>query len=61
MQQLRRYLTAKYGREVVETLFGDMDNIIIRSLQSVQKVIINDKHCFELYGYDILLDHNLKP
>lgn len=61
MQQLRRYLTAKHGREMVETLFQEMDNIFVRSLQSVQKVIINDKHCFELYGYDILLDQNLKP
>ncbi|KAG7227063.1 hypothetical protein INR49_022410 [Caranx melampygus] len=45
----------------VETLFKEMDNIFVRSLLSVQKVIINDKHCFELYGYDILLDQNLKP
>ncbi|XP_060936208.1 probable tubulin polyglutamylase TTLL9 [Limanda limanda] len=61
IQQLRRYLTAKHGREKVETLFREMDNIFIRSLQSVQKIMINDKHCFELYGYDILLDQNLKP
>uniref|UniRef100_A0A3B3Z9G8 Tubulin--tyrosine ligase-like protein 9 n=1 Tax=Periophthalmus magnuspinnatus TaxID=409849 RepID=A0A3B3Z9G8_9GOBI len=60
VQQLRRYLTAKHGREKIETLFKDIDNIFVRSLQSVQKVIINDKHCFELYGYDILLDENLK-
>ncbi|XP_068186547.1 probable tubulin polyglutamylase TTLL9 [Antennarius striatus] len=61
LQQLRRYLTAKNGRDVVEALFKEMDNIFLSSLQSVQKVIINDKHCFELYGYDILLDENLKP
>ncbi|XP_069740798.1 probable tubulin polyglutamylase TTLL9 isoform X3 [Narcine bancroftii] len=61
MQQLRQYLTAKHGTEAIETLFRDMDNIFIKSLQSVQSLIINDKHCFELYGYDILIDKNLKP
>mmetsp|Transcript_45333 Transcript_45333/g.33112 ORF Transcript_45333/g.33112 Transcript_45333/m.33112 type:complete len:95 (-) Transcript_45333:210-494(-) len=35
--------------------------MIIRCLQSVQKTITNDKHCFELYGFDILFDSNLKP
>lgn len=61
VQQLRRYLTAKHGRARIGAMFEDIDNIFVRSLQSVQKVIINDKHCFELYGYDILLDENLKP
>ncbi|KAM9817715.1 putative tubulin polyglutamylase TTLL9 [Neosynchiropus ocellatus] len=61
MQQLRSYLTAKHGRVVVETLFNSIDNIIIGSLNSVRDVMIKDKHCFELYGYDILLDESLKP
>ncbi|NXC46139.1 TTLL9 polyglutamylase, partial [Penelope pileata] len=61
IQQLRQHLTAKHGAGAVAVLFADMDNIFIKSLQSVQKVIISDKHCFELYGYDILIDRDLKP
>ncbi|XP_058431681.1 probable tubulin polyglutamylase TTLL9 isoform X3 [Marmota monax] len=61
LQRFRQYLASRHGPEAVEALFHDMDNIFIKSLQSVQKVIISDKHCFELYGYDILIDQDLKP
>ncbi|XP_037667218.1 probable tubulin polyglutamylase TTLL9 isoform X2 [Choloepus didactylus] len=61
LQRFRQYLASKHGPEAVEMLFSDMDNIFVKSLQSVQKVIISDKHCFELYGYDILIDQDLKP
>jgi len=30
------------------------------SLQAVQDKVINDKHCFELYGYDVLFDDQLR-
>jgi tubulin polyglutamylase TTLL9 len=47
--------------EKVNESFLDIQNIIVKTLLAVQKVIINDKHCFELYGFDILLDASLKP
>lgn len=51
----------RYGQEKVSECFSCIQTTIIRALQSVQKVIINDKHCFELYGFDILFDSTLKP
>tara|TARA_B100000795_G_scaffold205170_1_gene158694 strand:+ start:367 stop:555 length:189 start_codon:yes stop_codon:yes gene_type:complete len=33
----------------------------VHSLKAVQNVMIHDKHCFECYGYDIMIDSNLKP
>jgi tubulin polyglutamylase TTLL1 len=42
-------------------LFQGIDQVIIHSLKSVQNVMINDRHCFECYGYDILIDGDLKP
>ena len=49
------------GKEQVEKCFEGIRNIVYISLKSVQSVIINDKHCFEVYGYDVLIDDQLKP
>ena len=34
---------------------------MIQSLKAVQNVMVNDRHCFEMYGYDIIVDRDLKP
>eukprot|EP01042_Synura_sphagnicola_P001347 gene1347-1530_t len=61
LQALKIYLMSRYGIEKVDALFWDMQMIILRALLAVQPVMINDRHCFELYGYDIIIDQNLKP
>ena len=61
LQELRMYLTAKHGNEAVKRIYQQLDELFIKSLQSVQKIIINDKHSFELYGFDVMFDVNLKP
>uniref|UniRef100_A0A0K0F259 Tubulin--tyrosine ligase-like protein 9 n=1 Tax=Strongyloides venezuelensis TaxID=75913 RepID=A0A0K0F259_STRVS len=60
LKKLFRYLMALHGIDEVTKIKNDIGNIIITSLKSVQQLMIQDKHCFELYGYDILLDENLK-
>ncbi|KAH7331593.1 hypothetical protein KP509_20G042100 [Ceratopteris richardii] len=58
---LKLHMITKHGEKVVHDLFRQIEELITRSLLSVQNVIIQDKHCFELYGYDILIDEALKP
>ena len=61
IRNLKLYMVSKHGLEVVNQLFEDIKDMMIRTLLSVQKIMINDKHCFELYGYDILIDQDFKP
>ncbi|KAI6213640.1 Tubulin--tyrosine ligase-like protein 9 [Aphelenchoides besseyi] len=61
LDRLCRYLTARHGVDMVEKLLENIGWIIVYSLRSVQNIIVQDNHCFELYGYDILIDENLKP
>lgn len=61
VKEVREYISSKHGRQKSDKLFEDIQNIFIRSLLSVQPVMMNDKHCFELYGFDVLIDADLKP
>lgn len=38
----------RHGDDRVNELFTEIEALVVRSLMSVQKVMINDKHCFEL-------------
>jgi tubulin polyglutamylase TTLL9 len=50
LQSLKLFLLSRYGVERVDALFWEIQMIVLRSLLAVQHVMINDKHCFELYG-----------
>ena len=60
LRQLKLHLAARHGTAAALAAFDEMELVILRSLLAVQKIMINDKHCFELYGYDIMLDDTLK-
>ncbi|UYV64462.1 TTLL1 [Cordylochernes scorpioides] len=61
IQNLRLYLEGTQGKEVADKLFSDIKSLIIHSLKATAPVMIRDKHCFECYGYDIIISDDLKP
>ena len=61
LRHCRLHVEATRGRAAAARLFADMDRLIVDSLRAVQAQIINDRHCFECYGYDVLVDDDLKP
>ena len=61
LHAFKLYLVGKFGAKATDACFAAVELLVIHSLLAVQKVIMNDKHCFEMYGYDILIDDQLKP
>lgn len=61
LRSLKLYMVSRHGQDAVDELFYDIQCVITRSLLAVQKTIVQDRHCFEMYGYDVLIDDNLKP
>lgn len=61
LRNLRIYLYSRYSKKKVDYMFDAVEDVIVHSIESVSKIIVNDKHCFELYGFDILIDDQLNP
>jgi tubulin polyglutamylase TTLL1 len=60
-KNLHLYIESTFGAEAADRLFRDIRFTIIQSLKAVQGIMLNDRHCFEMYGYDIIIDDKLKP
>ena len=60
LRDLKLYLMSRYGTAMVNKLFYQMHMVMMKCLFSVQSVMMNDKHCFELYGFDIIFDDSFK-
>lgn len=56
-----QFIETNYGKEQMTKLVDDIDRIFLIALKAVQPVILNDKHCFELYGFDVLIDETFTP
>ena len=61
LHALKMHLIANHGSELANTCFGNIQALILKALHSVSNIIIQDKHCFELYGYDVMIDSQLRP
>jgi tubulin polyglutamylase TTLL9 len=61
MTQVCRYLRTKHGNAPVDEMLDQLYSLILTSLRAVQSRMAVDRHCFEIYGYDVLIDKDLKP
>lgn len=57
IEEFREHLSSIYGNDFYEDVVEEqLKNLIINTLESVQDSFEYKKGCFELYGFDIMLD-----
>ncbi|XP_046633141.1 polyglutamylase complex subunit TTLL1-like isoform X1 [Daphnia pulicaria] len=55
------YIASLRGSDAADLLWQEICWVIGHSLKAVAPMMLSDPHCFECYGYDIIIDANLKP
>ncbi|KAF4659097.1 putative tubulin polyglutamylase ttll9 [Perkinsus chesapeaki] len=61
LNELKSFLVSRFGGSRVDKALFDIESLIIVSLKAVEAKVAPDRHSFELYGYDVMLDAELKP
>lgn len=61
LSSLRKHLKQTVGEENTLRCFQKIEETVVHTMLSVKSVMISDPHCFELYGFDVLIDDNLQP
>ena len=61
IKNLELLIQETHGRNTSKKLFDEINWLYVHSLKAVSNVINNDRHCFELYGFDVIIDDLLKP
>ena len=53
-------MLSKFGVELTNSAFYDVQRSIIKSMKAVQKLVTNCPQSFQLYGFDFIFDTNGK-
>lgn len=54
--------TARHGKNISTTvLWEDICTLVLKSLLTLNDKISSQPNCFELFGYDVIIDSNLRP
>ncbi|XP_055336431.1 uncharacterized protein LOC129586931 [Paramacrobiotus metropolitanus] len=61
VKTFRLYLERVFGRGRTDALFDRIFWMIVQSLKAALPLMDSERHCYEMYGYDCLIDAHLKP
>ncbi|CAM9174701.1 unnamed protein product [Ectocarpus fasciculatus] len=61
LKKFKWFVAMRHGRKAMDKLFWEIQALVVRTIRSVDRLIIHDKQSFELFGYDVLVDETLRP
>ncbi|XP_037515836.2 polyglutamylase complex subunit TTLL1 [Rhipicephalus sanguineus] len=61
LSSLEMFVRGTRGSVSAARLRQDLKDLVVHSLTAVAPSMTSDWHCFEVYGYDVLLDEQLRP